>query len=72
MRDPKRIEPILGLIREIWYRYPSLRLTQLIMNALEMNSDPYYVEDSKLEKALKDLKKSLEEKKFDNKPNIQD
>lgn len=62
MRDPNRIEPILGLIRKIWYRAPDFRLTQLIMNALKMNSDPYYVEDDKLKKALEDLKKSLEEK----------
>jgi uncharacterized protein YihD (DUF1040 family) len=56
MRDPNRIEPMLALIREIWYKYPDLRLTQLIMNALKMNQDPYYVEDEKLKEALeKDL-----------------
>ncbi len=52
MRDPKRIDTILSLIREIWQDMPDLRLTQLIMNALKMNSDPYYVEDDKLEHAL--------------------
>ena len=36
MRDPKRIEPILSLIREIWTKHPDLRLTQLIMNALNI------------------------------------
>jgi len=56
MRDPKRIEPILNLIREIWYTYPDLRLTQLIMNALKMNHDPYYIEDEKLQKSLKKYK----------------
>jgi hypothetical protein len=53
MRDPARIERMLGLVTKIWYSAPDLRLTQLIMNALNMNSDPYYVEDDKLEDALK-------------------
>ena len=61
MRDPNRIEPMLSLIREIWYRAPDLRLTQLIMNALNMNEDPYHVEDTKLKKALEEYKKSTEE-----------
>jgi len=54
MRDPKRIDRILKLIKEIWKNNPDLRLTQLIMNALQMNQDPYYVEDDKLEKKLKE------------------
>jgi hypothetical protein len=53
MRDPARIERMLGLIRKVWYDAPDLRLTQLIMNELKMNSDPYYVEDDILEDALK-------------------
>jgi uncharacterized protein YihD (DUF1040 family) len=57
MRDPKRIEPILSLIREIWTKHPDLRLTQLIMNALNINRDPYYIEDDDLEKALVEYKK---------------
>jgi len=61
MRDPQRIEPMLSLIREIWYRAPDLRLTQLIMNALRMNEDPYYVEDEILKKALQELKEMVEE-----------
>ena len=52
MRDPERIKRILELIEKIWTTSPDLRLTQLIMNALEMNFDPYYVEDDKLEEAL--------------------
>lgn len=61
MRDPNRIEPMLALIRDIWYRCPDTRLTQLIMNALNMNEDPYYVEDEKLKKALEKYKKMVEE-----------
>ena len=56
MRDPKRIGRMLGLIGEIWIKHSDLRLTQLIMNALKMNQDPYYVEDDKLEKALEKYK----------------
>lgn len=58
MRDPARIERIIGLVEKIWNEYPDLRLTQLIMNALDMNGDPYYVEDDRLEKALKSICKS--------------
>jgi len=53
MRNPERIPKILKLIEKIWYAYPDLRLTQIIMNVLSMNEDPYYVEDDKLEEALK-------------------
>lgn len=53
MRDPKRIEEILELIKEIWGNAPDLRLTQLIMNALNMNGDPYYIEDTDLLISLK-------------------
>jgi len=54
VRDPNRIEPMLALIRKVWYKNPDLRLTQLIMNALNMNSDPYYIEDELLESSLED------------------
>ncbi|MFW9871832.1 MAG: hypothetical protein ACFFG0_01935 [Candidatus Thorarchaeota archaeon] len=53
MRNPNRIKPILKLIEEIWNKAPDLRLTQLIMNALAVNYDPYFIEDDDLEKALK-------------------
>lgn len=52
MRDFRRIGRILTKVRQVWEIHPDLRLTQLIMNALKMNEDPYYVEDDKLEKAL--------------------
>ena len=60
MRDPNRIEPMLALIREIWYKYPDLRLTQLIMNALKSDQDPYYIEDEKLKRALEEYKEQTE------------
>ena len=59
MRDPKRINRILGLIKTIWTNNPDMRLTQLIMNALEMNEDPYYVEDDKIETKLRELQDTL-------------
>lgn len=49
MRDPARIPIVLGLIGRIWARHPDLRLTQLIVNAMQPVSAPapeiYYMED---------------------------
>jgi uncharacterized protein YihD (DUF1040 family) len=61
VRDPKRINRILERIREIWVENPDLRLTQLIMNALNMNQDPYYVEDEHLENCLNEYQKEYKE-----------
>lgn len=52
MRDPKRIKRILQLVEIIWESNPDFRLTQLIMNCLDLNDDPYFIEDDVLEKAL--------------------
>ena len=71
MRDPQRIGPMLRLITEIWYTYPDLRLTQIIMNALKMNQDPYYVEDDKLKEALEEYLKLTRRENIDHKSNIQ-
>lgn len=35
MRDPNRIDDVLAKVREVWYRNPDLRLTQLIGNLAE-------------------------------------
>jgi len=53
MKDPKRIEKIIELVKEIWLKHPNLRLTQLIANGFEAK-DLYYVDDEKLEKALRE------------------
>lgn len=53
MRDPKRIEELLKLIKKIWKNYPDLRLCQLIGNVYGPE-DLYHKEDD-------DLKKRLEE-----------
>lgn len=59
MRDPKRIKRILNLIEEVWEEVPDWRLTQLIMNSLTMDTDPFYIEDGVLEDSLKKLKEKL-------------
>ena len=56
MRDPNRIDRILKRVEEIWKENPDLRLTQLIMNVLALNVDPYYIEDDTLEKKLIEYK----------------
>jgi len=66
MGDKERIEKILGLIREIWYSQPQWRLTQLIMNAVKLSGDPFYIPDSALEEGLINLKKELKERDYDN------
>lgn len=54
MRDPARIDRILGIVKTIWKRAPDLRLMQLLINAVpRMDVDQYYFEDDELEKALK-------------------
>jgi len=59
MRDPKRINRIIELIRGIWHTQPDIRLTQLIINALAINQDPYHVEDDILEEKLKEYQKFI-------------
>ena len=58
MRDPKRIEPMLDLIRTIWTRSPDLRLGQLISNTTVDVDDEdrlYHIEDEELAEKLKVL-----------------
>ena len=52
MRDPQRINRVLKLIKKYWKLHPDMRLTQLIMNALQITEDPYYYEDEILEQKL--------------------
>lgn len=55
MRNPNRIPKTLSLIKEIWEKYPDLRLCQLIGNCFVYDRVEYlyYVEDDILIKALK-------------------
>jgi len=54
MRDINRIDEILKEIKNIWEKYPNLRLGQLICNVIR---DPalYYIEDKKLIEALREF-----------------
>jgi uncharacterized protein YihD (DUF1040 family) len=61
VRDPKRIDRILGRIGRIWKAMPDLRLSQLLANA---NTDgrfdkAFYYEDDKLEADLAKLESYL-------------
>jgi uncharacterized protein YihD (DUF1040 family) len=53
MRDPARIDEVLGVIRELWREYPDWWLCQLIVNVAARN-DPFYTEDDELVQRLKD------------------
>jgi len=53
MRDPKRINRILKLLKEVWKKYPDLRLLQLLMNITPMDKSPYNFEDEEIERLLK-------------------
>lgn len=58
MRDPKRIQPILKLIEELWTENPDLRLGQLLVNAIRPSQpapEVFYAEDDRLLDGLRDL-----------------
>lgn len=53
MRDPKRIDKILEVIKLAWSECPDQRLTQLIVNALGMADQViFYIEDEVLMKKV--------------------
>ena len=58
MRDANRIDVILKEVKNIWEKYPDLRLGQLICNVV---CDPalYYIEDENLIEALKEFYKNV-------------
>lgn len=60
MKDPKRINRILELIRNIWEKKPNMRLCQVIGNCFPAG-DLYYKEDDILEKSLKGVYKNEKE-----------
>ena len=65
MRDPKRIDEILNLIKSIWISYPDLRLIQLLIGILPIqgpwHGDYFYMEDEELVKHLKTYLKNIKE-----------
>jgi uncharacterized protein YihD (DUF1040 family) len=56
MRDPKRIESILHLIKKVWKQHPDWRLCQLLSNVAVRfnwnNLDLFYLEDDMLQEGL--------------------
>jgi hypothetical protein len=55
MRDPERIEEVLGLVREVWLEDPDLRLGQIVVNAARpRNACPeiFAIEDAELRRGL--------------------
>jgi len=53
MRDINRIDGYLERVKEIWKKYPDLRLGQLIINIEGQCDTPlYYMEDNKLIETL--------------------
>ena len=57
MRDPQRIERIIGLLRTYWQGNPDLRLGQLVANLHRdtggEDNDPFHMEDDELEQQLR-------------------
>ena len=54
MRDPKRIKPILKLLKKYWKKNPDLRLGQILYN-LSYTENIWNIEDSELMDVLSDL-----------------
>lgn len=59
MRDPKRIDIILNMIKKLWHKYPDQRFFQLLYNNTRQSvvRDRFFLDDNELEM---DLVKSLE------------
>lgn len=55
MRDPDRIDRILGLIAKIWHLFPDLRLGQLLYNFAGFGDEDYNTEDNITEIKLIDF-----------------
>jgi uncharacterized protein YihD (DUF1040 family) len=63
MRDPRRIDRILKLLRAYWMANPDLRLGQLISNTAYTgeNGHLFYMEDEVVEKELEHLLAKMKE-----------
>lgn len=52
MRDPKRIDKVLDVVKQAWVKNPDLRFGQLILNLTTNANALYYVEDDTMIEAL--------------------
>lgn len=51
MRDPKRIDPMINVIREVWRQHPDWRFGQLVVNMsrdAKYAGDLFYLEDEEM------------------------
>ena len=59
MRDPRRIDNLLNIIRVYWKKNPNMRLSQILSiaayKAQWINKDLFYLEDNKLFEGLTKL-----------------
>ncbi len=64
MRDPKRIEKVLNIIRGMWHANPDLRLCQLLSSAAIISgwkdTDLFNLEDGQLVEGLIKLMKEYD------------
>ena len=62
MRDPKRIDEILEVIRLVWTESPDLRLGQIIVGSVAPKQpcpEVFYIEDSELVIGLETLRQQI-------------
>jgi uncharacterized protein YihD (DUF1040 family) len=59
MRDINRIEPLLNDLKELWLKYPDLRLCQLLAwianDSGWTNNDLFYLEDDVIAEQIKKI-----------------
>jgi uncharacterized protein YihD (DUF1040 family) len=58
MRDPKRISPIVDMIKAYWTSQPDLRFFQvveIIKSKLSKSKDHFFTEDEKVQEVLANL-----------------
>jgi len=69
MRNPGRIEKILDLIKVLWKYYPDQRFLQLLDNYIlkYVQGDIFFVEDTDIEKWLRQEIKQIDDWKNNNK-----
>lgn len=67
MRDPKRIDRMLALVRQVWTEAPDWRLCQLLINVARSvgweERSVFYFEDDELEDALENLLEDIREER---------
>ena len=62
MRDPKRIETVLSMLRGIWLKEPDLRLGQLVVIATRPKQscpEVFHIEDDALLQGLSEYAKRI-------------